>query len=85
MSTSASQHVENFRKEGEKALKSVGKAAEHELHDAAKATRRQGRRLARRAGRIEHQAIGYVQDNPYAALGIAAGLGAIAGMLLARS
>jgi len=84
MSTSASQLVENFRKEGEKTLKSVSKAAEHELHDAARTTRRQGRRIARRAGKMEDQAIGYVRDNPYAALGIAAGLGAIAGMLFAR-
>lgn len=84
MPTSASQRVENIRKEGEKTLKSVSKAAERELHDAAKTTRRQARRVAKRAGKIEDQAVGYVRDNPYASLGIAAGIGVIAGALLAR-
>lgn len=84
MTTSASERVENIRKEGEKTLRSVSKAAEREFHDAAKTTRRQARRVARRAGKMEDQALGYVRDNPYAALGIAAGIGAIAGALLAR-
>ncbi|KPP81819.1 MAG: hypothetical protein HLUCCA04_08420 [Oceanicaulis sp. HLUCCA04] len=84
MSTSASQHVENFRKEGEKTLKSVGKAAEREFHDAAKATRRQGRKVARRAGKMEDEALSYVKDNPYMSLGIAAGIGVLAGVWLAR-
>lgn len=84
MPTSASKRVENIRKEGEKTLKSVSKAAERELHDAAKTTRRQARRVAKRAGKIEDQAVGYIKDNPYASLGIAAGVGALAGVLLAR-
>jgi ElaB/YqjD/DUF883 family membrane-anchored ribosome-binding protein len=84
MPTSASQRVSNIKKEGEKTLKSVSKAAEKELHNAAKTTRRQARRVARRAGNIEDEALAYVKDNPYAALGIAAGIGALAGVLLAR-
>lgn len=84
MATSASKRVEEIRKEGEKTLKSVSRAAEKELESAAKTTRRQARRVAKRAGKIEDQAIGYVRDNPYASLGIAAGIGAIAGVLLAR-
>lgn len=84
MPTSASKHVENIRKEGEKTLKSVSRAAEKELESAAKTTRRQARKVARRAGKIEDQAVGYVKDNPYASLGIAAGIGVIAGALLAR-
>lgn len=84
MATSASKRVEEIRKEGEKTLKSVSRAAEKELESAAKTTRRQARRVAKRAGKIEDQAIGYVRDNPYVSLGIAAGIGAIAGALLAR-
>lgn len=84
MSTSASQRVENIRKEGEKTLKSVSKAAEKEIHDAAKSTRRQARRFMKRAGKIEDQASGYIKDNPYTSLGVAAGVGILAGALLAR-
>lgn len=84
MATSASKRVKTIRKEGEKTLKSVSRAAEKELESAAKTTRRQARKVARRAGKIEEQAVGYVKDNPYAALGIAAGIGVIAGALLAR-
>lgn len=84
MPTTTSKRVENIRKEGEKTLKSVSRAAEKELESAAKTTRRQARKVARRAGKIEDQAVGYVKDNPYASLGIAAGIGVIAGALLAR-
>ncbi|MFN3834974.1 MAG: YqjD family protein [Glycocaulis sp.] len=84
MATSASKRVDDIRKEGEKTIKSVSRAAEKELESAAKTTRRQARKVAKRAGKIEDQATGYVKDNPYAALGIAAGIGVIAGALLAR-
>ncbi|MCC5982444.1 MAG: DUF883 family protein [Oceanicaulis sp.] len=82
--TTATKRVKDIRKEGETALKSVSKAAEKELQDAGKATRRQARKVARHAGRMEHKAVGYIKDKPYAALGIAAGVGVIAGALLAR-
>ncbi|AZU04735.1 putative transmembrane protein [Glycocaulis alkaliphilus] len=84
MATSASKRVEDIRKEGEKTLKSVSRAAEKELESAAKTTRRQARKVARRAGKIEDQAVGYVKDNPYTSLGVAAGVGMLAGALLAR-
>lgn len=82
--TTATKRIENIRKEGETALKSVSKAAEKELQEAAKTSRRQARKVARRAGRMEHKAVGYIKDKPYAALGIAAGVGVLAGALLAR-
>jgi ElaB/YqjD/DUF883 family membrane-anchored ribosome-binding protein len=84
MATTTSKRVENIRKEGEKTLKSVGKAAEKEFDHVARTTRRQARQVARRAGHIEDQAIAYVKEHPYAAIGIAAGLGAIAAVLLTR-
>jgi ElaB/YqjD/DUF883 family membrane-anchored ribosome-binding protein len=84
MAATASKRASNIRKEGEKTLKSVGKAAEKEFENVAKTTRRQARRVARRAENIEDQAIAYVKENPYAAIGIAAGLGAIAAVLLTR-
>lgn len=82
--TTASKRASNIKAEGEKAVKSVAKAAEKEFDQAAKTTRRQVRKVAKRAENIEDQAIAYVKDNPYAAIGIAAGIGALAAILLTR-
>ena len=84
MATTARQRAQNIRKEGEKAVRSVGKAAGKEAEHVAKATRGTRRQVAKRAENIEDQAVAYVREKPYAAIGIAAGLGALAAIFLTR-